>query len=202
MLAHLLHFDLMHWVSTLGYLGVFLIIFCESGVFLGCFLPGDSLLFTAGMLIEQRVFHLPGLLIDGLLAAILGYVFGYFFGDKLGHWLIKRPDGLFFKKRYITQAHDFFEKHGGRALLICRLLPIVRTFCPIVAGMGEMSFSRFAIYTVIGALVWVVGLVLLGYYVGNLFPSVAHYILPCVFGIIILSVLPGVYHAIKQRCQR
>lgn len=202
MLAHLLHFDLMHWVSTLGYLGVFLIIFCESGVFLGCFLPGDSLLFTAGMLIEQHVFHLPGLLIDGLLAAILGYFFGYFFGDKLGHWLIKRQDGLFFKKRYITQAHDFFDKHGGRALLICRLLPIVRTFCPIVAGMGEMSFSRFAIYTVIGALVWVVGLVLLGYYVGNLFPSVAHYILPCVLGIIVLSVLPGIYHMIKQRCQR
>lgn len=199
MLAHFFHFNLIHWVSTLGYLGVFLIIFCESGVFLGCFLPGDSLLFTAGMLAQQRVFHLPGMLITGLSAAILGYVFGYVFGDKLGHWLVKRPDGIIFKRKYITQAHEFFEKHGGQALIMCRLVPIVRTFCPIVAGMGEMTFSRFMTYTLIGATIWVVGLVLIGYYLGHLFPSITHLMLPIILGIIFISVLPGIYHMVKAR---
>ena len=199
MLSQLLHIDLAHWVATLGLVGLFLIIFCESGLFFGCILPGDSLLITAGMLSQRGLFNLELLLIVGWTAAVLGYATGYIFGNQLGHWLLKREDGIFFKRRYIQQAHDFFDHHGGKALILCRLLPIVRTFCPIVAGMGEMALKPYTLYTLIGATIWVGGMVFVGDYLSRIFPGIVHYILPVAITIIVLSVLPGVFQILKKR---
>ena len=197
MIHQLLHLDLNEWVTTLGYLGIFAVILAETGLFIGCFFPGDSLLFTAGMLASKGLLHLSILIPVVIVAAILGYAVGYWFGDKLGHWLLKRPDGLFWKRKYLQQAHDFYDKHGGQAMVLCRLIPIVRTFCPIVAGMGEMSFRRYMRYNIIGAVIWAFALPLLGYFVGNLFPNARHFILPIVLAIIVISVLPGVVHYMK-----
>lgn len=202
MLQQLLHFNLAEWVTTVGYIGILLVIFCETGLFIGCFFPGDSLLFTAGMLATRGVFNLYILIPCVIVAAILGYALGYFFGDKLGHWLMERKDGFFFKKKYIQQAHDFYEKHGAQAMILCRLVPIVRTFCPIVAGMGEMKFKRYMLYNVIGAILWVFALTLLGYFIGNLFPNAKHFLLPIVLIIIAISVLPGLFHFLKERKSR
>ena len=202
MLHQLLHFDLSQWVLSMGLLGLFAIIFCETGLFFGCFFPGDSLLFTAGMLASRGTFPVWILLLTILIAAILGYTVGYWFGYRLGHWLLKRPDGLFFKRKYIQQAHDFYTKHGGMAMVLCRLVPIVRTFCPIVAGMGEMSFKRYTIFNVVGAVIWVFSLTLLGYFIGNLFPGVQHFLLPIALSIIALSVLPMVFPYAKNLFQK
>lgn len=195
----ILHLNLAQWVTTLGTLGVLLVIFCETGLFFGCFFPGDSLLFTVGILATRGIFNLSILIPCATLAAILGYACGYWFGAKLGHWLMQRRETFFFKKKYISQAHNFYAKHGGMAMVLCRLVPIVRTFCPIVAGMGNMSFSRYTLFNIIGAVIWVPPLTLLGYFVGNLFPNAGHFILPIVLVIIALSVLPGVFHYIKQK---
>lgn len=199
MVDQILHFNLMQWVTTMGTLGVLLVVFCETGLFFGCFFPGDSLLFTVGVLATRGLFHLYVVIPCVIVAAILGYACGYWFGDKLGHWLIKRPDGFLFKKKYIEQAHAFYAKHGGMAMVLCRLVPIVRTFCPIVAGMGKMPFARYTLFNVIGALIWVPLLTLLGYFIGNLFPNAPHFILPIVLVIIVISVLPGIVHYIKAR---
>lgn len=198
MLSQFLHFDFTQWVITLGYVGIVAVIFCETGLFFGCFFPGDSLLFVAGLLASKGLFHLRILLPVAFIAAVLGYMLGYWFGDKLGHWLIKRPDGFFFKKKYIQMAHDFYARHGGQAMILCRLVPIVRTFCPIVAGMGEMSFKRYCLFNIVGAFIWVFALTLLGYFVGGLFPQARHMILPMVMVIIVISVLPGVIHYVKS----
>ena len=115
---------------------------------------------------------------------------------------MKRPDGFFFKKKYIQQAHDFYEQYGGMAMILCRLIPIVRTFCPMVAGMGRMNFKRYTLFNIIGAFIWVVALTFLGYFVGHLFPSAQHLILPIVLAIIVISVLPGVVHYLKLRMKR
>ena len=158
------HFDFAHWVETIGYVGILLIIFVESGLFVGFFLPGDSLLFIAGMLAEKGIFDITILVPAMIVTAIAGYMLGFWFGDKLGHWLLKRKDSLFFKKRYLTQAHAFYEKHGGKALVLGRLVPIVRTFAPIVAGMADMPYRRYFFYNVLGALVWCGGVTLLGFF--------------------------------------
>ena len=198
MIHQLLHIDLNEWVSTLGYRGICAIIFAETGLFIGCFFPGDSLLFTAGMLAAKGVLQLSILIPLVMIAAILGYMLGYWFGDKLGHWLVKRQDGFFWKRRYLQQAHDFYDKYGSQAMILCRLVPIVRTFCPIVAGMGAMPFPRYMRYNIIGAVIWGLIVPLVGYFVGNIFPNARHFILPMVLAIVVFSVLPGIIHYMKE----
>lgn len=198
MIHQLLHLDLNHWVSTLGYVGIFIVILAETGIIFGCFFPGDSLLFTAGMLASKGLLHLSYLIPVVIVAAIMGYVLGYWCGAKLGHWLLRRPDGIFWKRKYLQQAHDFYDKHGGQAMILCRLVPIVRTFCPIVAGMGNMPMRRYMRYNVMGAIIWACALPTLGYFVGNLFPNARHFILPIVLAIIVISVLPGAVHYLRR----
>lgn len=199
-MLHLIgHFDLEQWLLTIGYAGMLGIIFAETGLFFGFFLPGDSLIFTAGILAARGIFHLSVLIPSLIIAAVLGYQVGYWLGKRLGHWLMQRKDSVWFKKRYIEQAHQFYEKHGGQAMILCRIVPIVRTFCPIVAGMAGMPMKRYLSYNVIGASLWVVVMSLIGYFVGNVFPKSQKLILPMVLVIIVLSVLPGVYHYWKQR---
>src|SRR3989344_384674 len=191
------HVDLTQWVSTLGYVGIFLIVFAECGLFV-FFMPGDSLLFTAGFLASQHLFHLNILLPNVLLAALAAYFVAYQIGKKVGYYLMQRPDGRLFKKKYLEESKIFYEKHGRKALILGRLLPIIRTFVPVVAGMVEMPMKRFVALNVIGTIVWAGGITLLGYCLGQSVPQAQHYILPIVMMIIVVSLIPGLWHLMKR----
>lgn len=199
MFENLFHIDINQLVTMIGYVGILAIIFAETGLFFGFFLPGDSLIFTAGILAYHGVFNLYVLMISIVIVAILGYTVGYWFGGKLGHWLIKREDSFWYKRKYLEKARDFYDRHGGKSLILARLVPIVRTFVPIVAGMVDMPFKKYTFYNVIGALVWGAGLCYIGYYIGSMFPNASHFLLPIVAGIILLSFLPAAWHLIKER---
>lgn len=195
-------FDLISFVKTAGYLGVSGIIFAESGLLIGFFLPGDSLLFTAGFLASQGVLDIYLLIPLLFLAAVIGDNVGYTFGYRLGPKIFKKEDSIFFDKENITRAQLFFEKHGGKALILARFIPVIRTFTPILAGVGKMHYLTFVIYNVIGGLLWAVGLLSLGYFLGNIIPNVDRYLLPIVLAIIILSVLPNIIHLMKNKAMR
>src|SRR3990167_250120 len=154
------HGNITDLVSTIGYIGVFAIIFAETGLFIGFFLPGDSLLFAAGLLASQHIFHIGVMVPVVIIMAISGYFVAYWFGDKLGQWLLTREDSFFFKKHYLYQARDFYKKHGGKALILGRLMPILRTFVPIVAGMAKMRYRTYVIYNIVGGLIWAGGMTL------------------------------------------
>jgi membrane-associated protein len=191
--------ELTHWIIAFGYFGVVAIIFAGPGLFIGFVLPGDSVLFTAGLLASQKIFHMSILLPSVILAAFVGYQVGYWFGARMGGWLLKHPDRWYFKRRYINDARTFYEKHGGKALLIARLIPVVRTFVPIVAGMASMKKGPYLIYNFLGSVIWAGGVTTLGYYLGRSIPNAQHYILPIVLGIVVLSLLPGLLHFRKKK---
>lgn len=195
----LLHFDLTQWITQIGVYAVIFIIFAETGLFLGFFLPGDSLLFTAGLLASQHLFSIYTLVFGSIVAAILGYALAYWIGAKLGRWMLTWKDRFWFKQRYLQEARVFYEKHGKLALILGRLLPIVRTFVPIVAGMVHMPARRYHFCNVVGGLMWAGGMSLLGFFLGRLVPGVKHYLLPIVIGIIVLSILPTLWHGLRQR---
>ena len=183
------HFDLIELIKTFGYLGMFFIVFAESGLFFGFFLPGDSLLFTAGLLASQgflNVWVLAPLLV---IAAILGDSVGFWTGRRLGGWLMKQKDSFFFKKHHLLKAQRFYEKHGGKTLILARFIPAVRTFAPIVAGMANMHYQSFLSFNVIGGFFWAMGMTLLGYFLGTLIPDVEKYLLP-----IIGAIIPALTH--------
>lgn len=194
--------DITHWVSIMGYIGIFSIIFAETGIFVGFFLPGDSLLFTAGFLASQQLFSIRFLLPGVFLCSVSGYFLGYYFGNKLGTWLLHKPDTIWFKKKYIHDAEVFYAKHGGKALILGRLIPIIRTFVPIVAGMGRMNFRRYAIFNLVGGFLWTQGLLLAGFYLGNVVPNAEHYVLPIVLTIVFLSVLPTIKPVFDKALKR
>ncbi|ABS77020.1 DedA family protein [Coxiella burnetii] len=195
----MLNIDLIHLVTAIGYFGILLVVFLETGIFVCFFLPGDSLLFSAGLLASQGVFKIWILVPTTIAVAILGYFLAYWLGEKLGGWLLRRPDSIWFKKSYLIQAKKFYDKHGGKSLILGRLIPVVRTFVPIVAGMTRMEYYRYIIFNVVGAFVWGGGVTLVGYYFGYLIPDVGEYILLIVLFIILLSLLPGIWHAVKSR---
>ncbi|OGC58094.1 hypothetical protein A3A70_00220 [candidate division WWE3 bacterium RIFCSPLOWO2_01_FULL_42_11] len=200
MLDSLLHPEsLSAIITSLGILGLIFIVFAESGLFFGFFLPGDSLLFTAGLLASQGVFSIQLLLLILPIAAILGDSAGYFTGRHFGNWLLKRPDNLIFKRSYILKAEKFYAMHGGKAIVLARFMPAVRTFVPIVAGLANMPYSSFVFFNVFGGILWTTSLLLLGYFLGQKIPNVDHYLLPIIALIVILSVLPGIIHLIKDR---
>ena len=197
MLDSLLHPEsLSAIITSLGILGLIFIVFAESGLFFGFFLPGDSLLFTAGLLASQGVFSIQLLLLILPIAAILGDSAGYFTGRHFGNWLLKRPDNLIFKRSYILKAEKFYAMHGGKAIVLARFMPAVRTFVPIVAGLANMPYSSFVFFNVFGGILWTTSLLLLGYFLGQKIPNVDHYLLPIIALIVILSVLPGIIHLI------
>ncbi len=182
--------DPQHLLETFGTIGLFLIVFAESGLLIGFFLPGDSLLFTAGLLAAQGTLSLPVIMVGCFLAAVAGDQVGYAFGNKVGPALFRRPDSRFFKQEYIDKAQHFFERYGAKTILLARFVPIVRTFAPIVAGVGTMRYRTFVTYNVIGGLLWGVGVTLLGYMLGELIPDIDTYLLPIIVVIILLSVIP------------
>lgn len=192
-------FDLVWIIKTAGYLGLFGIVFAESGLFFGFFLPGDSLIFTAGFLASQGYLNIYALLFLLFVAAVLGDNVGYWFGAKIGPMIFKKEDSRFFKKRYVNEAHDFFEKYGGKSLILARFVPVVRTFVPIVAGVGEMTYKKFFFFNLVGGLLWTFGMALSGYWLGRIIPGIDQYIIPIVLLIIIVSVLPGLGHLLKKK---
>lgn len=179
-------------ISTFGLIGLLIIVFAESGLLIGFFLPGDSLLFTAGLLVaDGQYLTYPLWLVCALvtIAAVAGDQVGYMFGRKVGPALFRRPDARLFKQRYLTKAHEFFETYGARSIVLARFVPIVRTFTPIVAGVSGMRYRVFVIYNVVGALLWGTGVTVLGYLLGQI-PFVTHNIELILIGIVLLSVTP------------
>jgi membrane-associated protein len=191
-------FDLISIIKTSGYIGVSAIVFAESGILLGMFLPGDSLLFTAGFLASQNFFDIRIMVPLVFVSAILGDNVGYAFGNRIGYKIFNKEDSLFFKKSNLQTAQVFFEKHGGKTLILARFIPVVRTFAPILAGVGKMHYRTFMIYNLVGSLLWAIGLTMLGYYLGTVIPNVDKYLLPIVAVIIIISVAPVILKFVKN----
>ncbi|MEK7461755.1 MAG: VTT domain-containing protein [Patescibacteria group bacterium] len=182
-----------------GYLGLFLVVFAESGLFFGFFLPGDSLLFTAGFLSSQGYFSIAPLTILLFIAAVSGDAVGYLFGKKIGPKLFSRPQSFFFHPSHIDKTTKFFDKYGSKTILIARFVPIVRTFAPIMAGVGGMKYSIFAKFNILGAFLWAVGLTVLGYVFGHRVPNADQYVIPIVVIIIIISFIPPIWEYFKER---
>lgn len=205
-------FDLTQFAMTTGpwivTLVVAAIIFAESGLLIGFFLPGDSLLFSAGFLMSADIlkFDIHLFVVIMFLAAVLGDSVGYLFGKRVGPKIFRRPNSLLFRQENIQKAESFYEKHGSITIIVARFIPIVRTFAPIVAGVGKMEYRRFLTFNVIGALLWAVGISYLGYYVGELLHSmgleVDTVLLPIIALILILSVAPPAIHILKDKKQR
>lgn len=178
------------------------IIFVETGLFVGFFLPGDSLLVTAGVFAGAGHLQLAWLLSLVALCAIAGDQLGYWIGRKAGEGLYRRKDSLIFKKRHLERAHEFYELHGAKTVIIARFIPIIRTFCPPVAGAAKMTYKRYLLYDIAGGILWVWGMVLLGYTLGRTVPNVDKRIHYIIAGVIVLSFVPAVYHAWKSRSRK
>ncbi|OGG62966.1 hypothetical protein A3I46_02830 [Candidatus Kaiserbacteria bacterium RIFCSPLOWO2_02_FULL_54_13] len=177
-------------IKTGSYLGIALIIFAESGLLIGIFFPGDSLLFAAGLLSAGGFLSIGPLILIVVIAAIVGDSVGYWFGANVGTPLFKRKDSLFFKQEYLKRTELFYQKYGGRAVILARFVPIVRTLAPVLAGIGSMTYGTFLRYNVIGGALWGIGMTTLGYFLGSLIPDSERYILPISLVIIVLSFLP------------
>jgi len=180
-------FDLISLIKTVGYLGIFGIVFAESGLFIGFFLPGDSLLFTAGFLGYLNIYLLIFLCV---LGAVLGDNFGYAFGAKVGPKIFKREDSFLFHKDQLERAKNFYEKYGVKTIVLARFIPFVRTFAPILAGVGKMNYPTFLFYNFIGAFLWGIGIPLFGFFLGTIIPNADTFILPIIGLIVVGSVIP------------
>ncbi|MER3419976.1 MAG: hypothetical protein C4290_05385 [Chloroflexota bacterium] len=193
-------FDLEELIKTVGYAGLFAIVFAESGLLFGIFLPGDSLLFTAGFLASAGFFDPLILVFLFVAAAVLGDATGYTFGRRVGRHLYERPNSRWFKRRHLERAEAFYERHGGKAIVLARFVPIVRTLAPIVAGMACMRYRRFALYNVLGGALWGAGVTLAGYSLGNVIPEQAvEVFLPAIVAlIVIVSALPTLVHLWRE----
>lgn len=186
-------------LQTVGYLGIAAIVFAESGLFFGFFLPGDSLLFTAGILAAKGYFNLWVLSALCFFAAVLGDNVGYAFGRRVGPKIFTRENSRFFHRHHIERARAFYEKYGKKTIVLARFVPIVRTFAPIVAGVGAMHYPTFFVYNLIGGALWGIGLPVAGFYLHELIPDVDRYLLPIVALIVILSILPPFWHVLRER---
>ena len=192
--------DVQALIAWGGYAGLTAIIFAETGLLVGFFLPGDSLLVTAGLLAATtgvfNVFYL-GLLLT--VASILGNTSGYHIGRATGTRLFSREDSLLFNKKHLYRAHEFYERHGGKTVVIARFMPIVRTFVPVVAGMAQMEYRRYTLYNVIGGLGWIWGMLFIGYFLGRYIPGIDRHIETVIALVILLSLLPGIIGWLRAR---
>jgi membrane-associated protein len=203
-----MHFDLATLIQQVGYIGIFAIVFAESGLLFGFFLPGDSLLFTAGFLASQYlptgqpILNIVVLTVVCWIAAVTGDQAGYYIGRRMGRRLFEKENSRLFKKEHILKAQDFYEKHGGKTIILARFMPIIRTFAPVVAGAAHMKYSSFVFFNVIGGTIWTFGMCLGGYFLGRVIPDVDKYLLPIILVIIFLSLLPGALHFLKEKENR
>jgi len=190
--------NLIELIKTVGYLGIFGIVFAESGLFIGFFLPGDSLLFTAGLLASQGYLNIAALLLIVFVGAVLGDNVGYAFGKTVGPKLFKRENSSLFHKKNLIRAHNFYEQYGPMTIILARFIPVVRTFSPIVAGIGQMQYKTFVFYNIFGGALWTLGLTLSGYYLTRVIPGAESYITWIIIGIIVISVIPAIWHLLKE----
>ena len=191
-----MHFDLAELIRTVGYLGVFSIVFLESGLMIGFFFPGDSLLFTAGFLASQGFFDIKILIVGCFLAAVAGDSIGYYLGQKFGRKLFSRDDSVWFHKDHLNRAQSFYDKHGGKTIILARFIPVIRAFAPVVAGIGIMKYKKFVIFNLVGGVLWAIAIPLAGFYLGSLIPNVDKFLLPIVGLIVVASVLPALHHTL------
>ncbi|MFA5998048.1 MAG: VTT domain-containing protein [Candidatus Paceibacterota bacterium] len=182
-----------------GYLGIAFIIFAESGLLFGIFLPGDSLLFAAGLLSAGGFLTFGPLVFIVIIAAIVGDSVGYWFGANVGVNFFKRKDSFFFKQEYLKRTERFYQTYGGRAVVLARFVPIVRTIAPILAGIGSMTYPTFLKYNILGGLLWGAGMLSLGYFLGSVIPNSERYILPLSLVIIVVSFLPILINVLRGK---
>lgn len=192
-------FDLPVFIQAIGLIGIGAIIFAESGLLVGFFLPGDSLLFTAGLLSAEGIFPFQILILISFIAAVAGDSVGYAFGYRIGPKLFRRNESRLFKPAHVDQAREFFERYGPKAVVLARFMPIVRTLTPILAGVGKMRYRTFVIYNLIGAAVWGIGIPTLGYALGRTVPNIDRYLLPIIGMIIAISFLPPIWVLWKEK---
>jgi membrane-associated protein len=197
--ALLPHLGLVATVKAIGYPGLFAVVFLESGVFFGFFLPGSSMLFTAGLLATKGLFNVWVLIPLLSLAAILGDSAGYWFGRRVGTSFFFRTDSAFFRHEHLETAKEFYDRHGVLAVALARFVPIVRTFAPIIAGIVNMRYRVFLAYNVLGGILWAAGVTFLGYYLGEKVPFVSHYLTPIILVIIIVTCIPIFWELQKKR---
>jgi len=190
--------ELIRWG---GLLGLVLVVFAETGLMIGFFLPGDSLLVTAGLFAAKGDFDIVGLNLALIAAAIVGDATGYWIGYRTGKALYSRPNSLLFRREHLIKTHEFYERHGGKTIIIARFMPIIRTFAPVVAGAAEMTYRRFAVYNVLGGMGWVLSMTLTGYYLGRAVPDLEKHIHIVVAVVILLSLLPGIIAWLRARGQ-
>lgn len=195
-------FDLIALIKAAGYLGLFGIIFSESGLFFGFFLPGDSLLFTAGFLASKGFLNIYLLVGLTFIGAVMGDNTGYWFGKKTGPKIFNKDDSFLFHKDHVTKAEKFFKKYGPKTIIFARFVPIVRTFAPILAGVGKMHYQTFFFYNLVGGFLWTAGLSFLGYFLGQLVPSIDKYLLPIIGLIILISIAPNIYQILKIKYKK
>lgn len=201
--------SLIHAITGLGIAAVLLVVYAESGLLIGFVLPGDSLLFTAGYMVNQEILRLFGhplnihLFVAAIaLMAILGDSTGYAFGHKVGRKLFLKPNSRFFKKKYLEQAEQFYQKHGSLTIVLARFVPIVRTFAPIVAGASKMHYNTFLLFNIVGGALWAAIFTYLGYFAGAILTKAGVNIEVAAIIIILISVAPMVIHALKQKSTR
>lgn len=175
------------------------IVFAESGLLIGFFLPGDTLLFTAGFFAAQGKLPLGWLILVVVLAAIAGDSVGYKIGRRTGHRIFRKKDGLFFRQEYIARAEAFYEAHGGKTIILARFIPVIRTFAPLIAGVGKMPYRKFLSFNIIGATIWGAGVVLLGHWLGSRIPNIDHYLLPAILLATVFTFSPMLIHIVRDK---
>lgn len=193
--------------SIILYGGLYLllfIVFAETGLFVGFFLPGDSLLFTAGLFCSTGIIKVhPAMLVLLIItAAVAGNMVGYGFGKKVGPLLFKRKSGILFRQEHLVAAHQFYLKHGKKTIILSRFLPIVRTFAPIVAGIVRLDYYKFFLYSLAGAFLWVCSLVLTGYFMGEYVPGTKDYLGYIVIFLIVITSIPFIYNSIRKKFRK
>jgi membrane-associated protein len=184
-----------------GLIGLVVVVFAETGLMVGFFLPGDSLLVTAGLFAAKGDLDIVGLNLALMAAAIVGDATGYWIGRRAGQALYRRPNSFFFRKQHLVKTHEFYEKHGGKTIVIARFVPIIRTFAPVVAGAAEMTYRRFALYNIAGGIGWVASMTLTGYFLGRAVPDIDQHIHVVVAVVIFLSLLPGIISLARAKLQ-
>jgi membrane-associated protein len=197
-------FETVYNVPALVEIGMWalvLIVFAETGLMIGFFLPGDSLLVIAGLAASQGKLDIVLLNVYLITAAIVGDALGYWIGLKAGKALYSRPNSFFFRRHHLVRTHEFYEKHGGKTIVIARFLPILRTFAPVVAGAAEMTYKRFATYNIVGGIAWVTSMTLIGYFLGKMVPDIDKHIHKVVAVVIFLSLLPALISWLKVKME-
>ncbi|MEO8784989.1 MAG: VTT domain-containing protein [Candidatus Saccharimonadales bacterium] len=174
------------------------IVFAESGLLIGFFLPGDTLLFTAGFFAAQGKLPLGWLILVVVLAAVIGDSVGYKIGRRTGHRIFRKKDGLLFRQEYIAKAEAFYEVHGGKTIILARFIPVIRTFAPLIAGVGKMPYRRFLSFNIVGAAIWGASVVLLGHWLGSRIPNIDHYLLPAVLLATVFTFSPMLLHIVHD----